>query len=108
MTTTKLNLNQLPSWPATFCVCNIILAISATILVTHALVLNTANEDCLENFVEGKNCTGILPSCTLEKALSMAEGSMFFYSIFLGFNCVFWMIHSCCQSHFRKQRYVSI
>ena len=105
MTATKLNLNQLPGWTATFCVCNIILAISATILVTHGIVLKTANEDCLENLVEGTgNCTGILPSCTLEKALSMAQGSMFFYSNFLGWNCIFWMIYSCCQIHFRKQR----
>ena len=29
----NFNPNQLPSWPATFCVCNIILAISSTILV---------------------------------------------------------------------------
>ena len=31
----NFNPNQLPSWPATFCVCNIILAISSTILVSQ-------------------------------------------------------------------------
>jgi len=94
---------QLPSWPATFCACNIILAISATILVTHALVLNAANEKCLENLVTGQDCTGIIPSCTLEKALLVVQGFLFFYSIFLGFNSIFWMIRSCCSSHYRRQ-----
>jgi len=101
--TTKNQISELPSWPATFCACNIILAISATLLVTHALVLNAANEKCLENLVEGQECTGIIPSCTLEKALLVAEGFLFFYSIFLGFNSIFWMIRSCCNNHYRRQ-----
>jgi len=99
----QLPLPELPSWPATFCACNIILAISATILVTHALVLNAANEKCLENLVKGECSAGIIPSCTLEKALLVAQGFLFFYSIFLGFNSIFWMIRSCCNSHYRRQ-----
>merc|ERR1711971_52155 len=99
----NFNPNQLPSWPATFCVCNIILAISSTILVTHALVLNKANESCFEKLVEGEDCTGIIPSCTLEKALLIAKKFLFCYAIFIGFNSVFWMIFSCCKSHTRKQ-----
>jgi len=88
--------SQLPSWPATLCACNIILAICATILVTHALVLNAANEKCLQSLVEGQECTGIIPSCTLEKALIVAEGFLFFYSMYIGFNSIFWMFRSCC------------
>lgn len=103
MKAVNFNPNQLPSWPATFCVCNIILAISSTILVTHSLVLNKANKNCLENLVEGEDCTGVIPSCTLEKALLTAQGFLFCYSIFIGFNSVFWMIFSCCKSHNRKQ-----
>ena len=47
--------------------------------------------------------TGIIPSCTLEKALLIAKKFLFCYAIFIGFNSVFWMIFSCCKSHTRKQ-----
>ena len=46
---------------------------------------------------------GIIPSCTLEKALLIAKKFLFCYAIFIGFNSVFWMIFSCCKSHTRKQ-----
>ena len=44
----NFNPNQLPSWPATFCVCNIILAISSTILVSQRkfLVYNLLDFFC--------------------------------------------------------------
>ena len=103
MKTAKINPDQLPSWPPTFCVCNIVLAIASTILVTHALVLKSANDDCLEDLVEGEDCTGVIPSCTLETALLVTEGFLFCYSILVGLNSVFWMIYSCCRSHNSKQ-----
>jgi len=103
MKTAKINPDQLPSWPPTFCVCNIVLAIASTILVTHALVLKSANDDCLEDLVEGEDCTGVIPSCTLETALLITEGFLFSYSILVGLNSVFWMIYSCCRSHNSKQ-----
>lgn len=93
---------KLPTWQSTFCFANISLAMFCATLLYMASVLKSVNAKCLVSLNEEVECTGIMPSCSLENYLEMAEYSLFFYSFGFGFNSFFWMVFTCCRTHFRK------
>ena len=87
---------MIPSWPAAFCFLNIVLAIFACVLVTHASILKNANELCLKPLISDVKCSGIMASCKLEHSTLLAEYGLYVYAISMGISSVLMMFHSCC------------
>ena len=87
---------MIPSWPAAFCFLNIVLAIFACVLVTHASILKNANELCLKPLISDVKCSGIMASCKLEHSTLLAEYGLYVYALSMGISSVLMMFHSCC------------
>ena len=87
---------MIPSWPAAFCFLNIVLAIFACVLVTHASILKNANELCLKPLTSDVKCSGIMASCKLEHSTLLAEYGLYVYALSMGISSVLMMFHSCC------------
>ena len=87
---------MIPSWPAAFCFLNIVLAIFACVLITHASILKNANELCLKPLTSDVKCSGIMASCKLEHSTLLAEYGLYVYALSMGISSVLMMLHSCC------------
>jgi len=87
---------MISSWPVAFCFLNIVLAIFACVLVTHASILKNANELCLKPLTSDVKCSGIMASCKLEHSTVLAEHGLYVYAISMGISSVLMMLHSCC------------
>ena len=86
-----------PSRLAVSCFLNILLAIFACVLITHASLLKSADQLCLKPLTSEVKCSGILPSCKLEYSTKMAEYGLYVYAISMGIASVLMLIQSCCS-----------